>query len=196
MRDVARAGIELAVSVNVSARELIQSTLPEMFQSMLQKHGVPAEWIWVEITESAILDDPDHAIETLERLRALGIRISIDDFGTGYSSLSYLKRMPVDELKIDKSFVIGMANHKDDETIVRSTIDLGHNMGLKVVAEGVETEEMLEQLKEMRCDLVQGYHLSRPLPPAKLELWLLGWESNQRQGVNFNANLPESIQPV
>ena len=174
-------GIELAVSVNVSARELIQSTLPEMFQSMLQKYDVPAEWIWVEITESAILDDPDHAIETLERLRALGIRISIDDFGTGYSSLSYLKRMPVDELKIDKSFVMGMTNHKDDETIVRSTIDLGHNMGLKVVAEGVETEEMLEQLKEMRCDLVQGYHLSRPLPPAKLELWLHGWESSQRE---------------
>jgi len=189
-------GIELAVSVNVSARELIQSTLPEMFQSMLQKYGVPAEWIWVEITESAILDDPDHAIETLERLRALGIRISIDDFGTGYSSLSYLKRMPVDELKIDKSFVMGMTNHKDDETIVRSTIDLGHNMGLKVVAEGVETEEMLEQLKEMRCDLVQGYHLSRPLPPAKLELWLHGWESNQREAANFKLDLPESIEPV
>jgi len=189
-------GIELAVSVNVSARELIQSTLPEMFQSMLQKYDVPAEWIWVEITESAILDDPDHAIETLERLRALGIRISIDDFGTGYSSLSYLKRMPVDELKIDKSFVMGMTNHKDDETIVRSTIDLGHNMGLKVVAEGVETEEMLEQLKEMRCDLVQGYHLSRPLPPAKLELWLHGWESNQREAANFKLDLPESIEPV
>jgi len=189
-------GIELAVSVNVSARELIQSTLPEMFQSMLQKYDVPAEWIWVEITESAILDDPDHAIETLERLRALGIRISIDDFGTGYSSLSYLKRMPVDELKIDKSFVMGMTNHKDDETIVRSTIDLGHNMGLKVVAEGVETEEMLEQLKEMRCDLVQGYHLSRPLPPAKLELWLHGWESNQREDANFKLDLPESIEPV
>jgi diguanylate cyclase (GGDEF)-like protein len=185
-------GIELAVSVNVSARELIQSTLPEMFQSMLEKYGVPAEWIWVEITESAILDDPDHAIETLERLRALGIRISIDDFGTGYSSLSYLKRMPVDELKIDKSFVMGMANHKDDETIVRSTIDLGHNMGLKVVAEGVETEEMLEQLKEMRCDLVQGYHLSRPLPPAKLALWLHGWESNQREAANSKTDLPES----
>ena len=189
-------GIELAVSVNVSARELIQSSLPEMFQSLLQKHGVSPEWIWVEITESAILDDPDHAIETLDRLHALGIRISIDDFGTGYSSLSYLKRMPVDELKIDKSFVMGMANHKDDETIVRSTIDLGHNMGLKVVAEGVETEEMLEQLKEMRCDLVQGYHLSRPLPPAKLELWLQGWESNQREAANSEADLREPIQPV
>ncbi|SAL44883.1 response regulator receiver modulated diguanylate cyclase/phosphodiesterase [Caballeronia arvi] len=168
-------GIELAVSVNVSARELIQSTLPETFQSLLDKHGVAPEWIWIEITESAIMDDPNHAIDTLDRLHALGIRLSIDDFGTGYSSLSYLKRMPVDELKIDKSFVMGMAQHKDDETIVRSTIDLGHNMGLKVVAEGVENEAMLERLKALRCDLAQGFHLSRPLPPAKLEAWLDEW---------------------
>ncbi len=122
-------GVELAVSVNVSARELIQLSLPETFQVLLDKHNVAPEWIWIEITESAIMDDPNHAIETLDRLHALGIRLSIDDFGTGYSSLSYLKRMPVDELKIDKSFVMGMAHHKDDETIVRSTIDLGHNMG-------------------------------------------------------------------
>ena len=170
-------GIELAVSVNVSARELIQSTLPETFQTLLDKHGVAPERIWIEITESAIMDDPNHAIETLDRLHALGIRLSIDDFGTGYSSLSYLKRMPVDEIKIDKSFVMGMAQHKDDETIVRSTIDLGHNMGLKVVAEGVETEEMMLQLKALRCDLAQGFHLSRPLPPAKLADWLDGWRT-------------------
>jgi diguanylate cyclase (GGDEF)-like protein len=168
-------GIELAVSVNVSARELIQSSLPETFQSLLEKHAVAPEWIWIEITESAIMDDPNHAIETLDRLHALGIRLSIDDFGTGYSSLSYLKRMPVDELKIDKSFVMGMAHHKDDETIVRSTIDLGHNMGLKVVAEGVEDEALMQRLKALHCDLAQGFHLSRPLPPAKLELWLAGW---------------------
>jgi diguanylate cyclase (GGDEF)-like protein len=174
-------GIELAVSVNVSARELIQSSLPEIFQGLLAKHGVAPEWIWIEITESAIMDDPNHAIETLDRLHALGIRLSIDDFGTGYSSLSYLKRMPVDELKIDKSFVMGMSQHKDDETIVRSTIDLGHNMGLKVVAEGVENEEMLERLRTLRCDLAQGFHLSRPLPPAKLEAWLDGWRVNNER---------------
>ncbi|SAK90161.1 response regulator receiver modulated diguanylate cyclase/phosphodiesterase [Caballeronia calidae] len=172
-------GIELAVSVNVSARELIQSSLPETFQGLLDKHGVAPEWIWIEITESAIMDDPNHAIETLDRLHALGIRLSIDDFGTGYSSLSYLKRMPVDELKIDKSFVMGMSQHKDDETIVRSTIDLGHNMGLKVVAEGVENEEMLERLRTLRCDLAQGFHLSRPLPPAKLEAWLDVWQTQR-----------------
>ncbi len=169
------AGIELAVSLNVSARELIQSTLPATFSALLSKHGVPPELVWIEITESAIMDDPTHAIETLDRLHALGIRLSVDDFGTGYSSLSYLKRMPVDELKIDKSFVIGMTHHKDDETIVRSTIDLAHNMGLKVVAEGVETEAVLERLRDLGCDLVQGFHLSRPLPPARLEEWLIEW---------------------
>jgi diguanylate cyclase (GGDEF)-like protein len=180
-------GIELAVSVNVSARELIQSALPETFQGLLDKHGVAPEWIWIEITESAIMDDPNHAIETLDRLHALGIRLSIDDFGTGYSSLSYLKRMPVDELKIDKSFVMGMSQHKDDETIVRSTIDLGHNMGLKVVAEGVENEEMLERLRALRCDLVQGYHLSRPLPPAKLEAWLDAWQTTSQHTLTTGA---------
>jgi diguanylate cyclase (GGDEF)-like protein len=171
-------GIELAVSVNVSARELIQSSLPDTFSALLRKYRVAPEWIWIEITESAIMDDPNHAIETLDRLHALGIRLSIDDFGTGYSSLSYLKRMPVDELKIDKSFVMGMFDHKDDETIVRSTIDLGHNMGLKVVAEGVESEAMLLRLKDLRCDLAQGFHLSRPLPPAKLEAWLQEWQES------------------
>jgi diguanylate cyclase (GGDEF)-like protein len=178
-----KQGIEIEVSVNVSARELIQSSLPEIFQALLHKHDVPAEWVWIEITESAIMDDPNHAIETLDRLHALGIRLSIDDFGTGYSSLSYLKRMPVDELKIDKSFVMGMATHKDDEIIVRSTIDLGHNMGLKVVAEGVEDESMMLRLKELRCDLAQGFHLSRPLPPAKLELWLSEWTRQHHDAV-------------
>jgi diguanylate cyclase (GGDEF)-like protein len=191
-----RQGIELAVSINVSPRELIQSTLPDTFSALLEKHGVAPEWIWIEITESAIMDDPNHAIETLDRLHALGIRLSIDDFGTGYSSLSYLKRMPVDELKIDKSFVMGMVDHKDDETIVRSTIDLGHNMGLKVVAEGVETIEMMTQLKALRCDLVQGFHLSRPLPPAKLEAWLLEWEANLQADPAPESDLDEFVQPA
>jgi len=172
------AGIELAVSVNVSARELIQSSLPDTFSALLKKYNVPAEMLWIEITESAIMDDPNHAIDTLDRLHALGIRLSIDDFGTGYSSLSYLKRMPVDELKIDKSFVMGMAENKDDETIVRSTIDLAHNMGLKVVAEGVESEAIVQRLAELRCDLAQGFHLSRPLSPDRLEAWLRRWCDN------------------
>jgi diguanylate cyclase (GGDEF)-like protein len=172
------AGIELAVSINVSARELIQSSLPDTFSALLKKYNVPADMLWIEITESAIMDDPNHAIDTLDRLHALGIRLSIDDFGTGYSSLSYLKRMPVDELKIDKSFVMGMAENRDDETIVRSTIDLAHNMGLKVVAEGVESEAVVQRLAQLRCDLAQGFHLSRPLSPDRLEAWLRRWCDN------------------
>ncbi|MGA7815980.1 putative bifunctional diguanylate cyclase/phosphodiesterase [Caballeronia sp.] len=175
-------GLELDVSINVSARDLINSGLPETVDRILKKYDVSPRWIWIEITESAILDDPNHAIETLDRLHALGVRLSVDDFGTGYSSLSYLKRMPVDELKIDKSFVIGMADDEDDEIIVRSTIDLGHNMGLKVVAEGVESEAMLERLKVLRCDLAQGFHVSRPLPPEDLERWLAGWEEANGEG--------------
>lgn len=173
-------GIELDVSINVSARDLINSGLPETIEALLKKHNVSPRWIWIEITESAILDDPNHAIETLDRLHALGVRLSIDDFGTGYSSLTYLKRMPVDELKIDKSFVMGMAEDKDDETIVRSTIDLGHNMGLKVVAEGVESEAMLDRLKVLHCDLAQGFHVSRPLPPDALATWLRKWQDSHR----------------
>jgi diguanylate cyclase (GGDEF)-like protein len=184
-----KAGIELAVSVNVSARELIQSSLPDTFAALLKKHDVPAEMLWIEITESAIMDDPNHAIETLDRLHALGIRLAIDDFGTGYSSLTYLKRMPVDELKIDKSFVMGMTESRDDETIVRSTIDLAHNMGLKVVAEGVETEATMQRLADLRCDLAQGFHLSRPLPPDRLEAWLSEWSQahDERQCVSEHA---------
>ena len=170
-------GVELAISVNVSARDLIHTSLPTKVSTLLAKYHVPPRLLWLEITESAIIDDPAHAIATLDKLYALGIKLSIDDFGTGYSSLAYLKRMPVHELKIDRTFVMGMAEHMSDETIVRSTIDLGHNMGLKVVAEGVENVEVLNQLRELNCDLAQGYHLSRPLPPERLEVWLQEWDA-------------------
>jgi len=142
---------------------------------LLEKHRVRPEWIWVEITESAVMDDPVHAMDTLDELYAMGLRLSIDDFGTGYSSLAYLKKMPVHEIKIDKSFVLGMTDDRDDETIVRSTIALAHSLGLKVVAEGVETESALERLRMLDCDLAQGYYLSRPLAPERLQAWLAEW---------------------
>ncbi len=173
------AGIELDVSINVSARDLINADLPATFAALLDRHRVRPEWIWVEITESAVMDDPLHAMETLDQLYAMGLRLSIDDFGTGYSSLAYLKKMPVHEIKIDKSFVMGMTDDRDDETIVRSTIALGHSLGLKVVAEGVETRLALEQLKLLRCDLAQGYFVSRPLAAAQLPDWLRGWQARQ-----------------
>ncbi|WP_144152213.1 EAL domain-containing protein [Paraburkholderia sp. BCC1885] len=165
-------GIELSVSVNLSARDLFDTDLPDLFETTLRRHRVESRWLWVEITESALMEDPAKAIATLERLRRLGIRLSIDDFGTGYSSLSYLKRMPVNEIKIDRSFVTGMVKDMDDEVIVRSTIALAHNMGLSVVAEGVEDAATLEALGTLHCDIAQGYYLSRPLTAEALEVWI------------------------
>jgi diguanylate cyclase (GGDEF)-like protein len=158
-----RDGLPMHVAINISARDLMDVQFPERFAQLLQVHGCAAQWIALEITERASLDDPGHAIENLGRLHALGCRLAIDDYGTGYSSLAYLRRLPVDELKIDKSFVMNMARDPSDAMIVRSTIDLAHNMGLTVVAEGVDDEAVLERLRALGCDMVQGFHLSRPL---------------------------------
>jgi diguanylate cyclase (GGDEF)-like protein len=169
-----RDGVPINVSINISPRDLMDIRLPERFADLLQAHGCAAHWIALEITESAIMDDPARAIENLGRLHALGCRLAIDDFGTGYSSLAYLRRLPVDELKIDKSFVMNMARDASDAMIVRSTIDLAHNMGLTVVAEGVDDEAVLERLRVLSCDMVQGYLLSRPLAAAEVPARLLG----------------------
>jgi EAL domain-containing protein (putative c-di-GMP-specific phosphodiesterase class I) len=126
----------------------------------------------IEITESALMLDPDRALEILTHLHDLGVGIAIDDFGTGYSSLAYLKRLPVDEIKIDRSFITTLASDDDDAAIVRSIIQLAHNLGLTTVAEGVEDAESWAMLTEMGCDAVQGYYLSRPLSPEKCGLWL------------------------
>jgi len=169
-----RDGIPINVSINISPRDLMDIRLPDRFADLLQAHGCAAHWIALEITESAIMDDPARAIENLGRLHALGCQLAIDDFGTGYSSLAYLRRLPVNELKIDKSFVMNMARDASDAMIVRSTIDLAHNMGLKVVAEGVDDEAVLERLRLLGCDMVQGYLLSRPLGAAEMRARLLG----------------------
>ncbi|WP_233831675.1 bifunctional diguanylate cyclase/phosphodiesterase [Paraburkholderia sp. ZP32-5] len=168
-------GLDVNVSINFSARDLTDRTAPDWIAALLKEHGVEPRQLWIEITESALMDDQAHALTTLERLRALGIRMSIDDFGTGYSSLSYLKRMPVTELKIDRSFVIGMASDADDEFIVRSTIALGHNMGLLVAAEGVEDEATLEKLRALGCDTAQGYYIGRPVAADEITAWLARW---------------------
>ena len=167
-----RAGLPMNVSINISARDLMDAELPVRFASMLEQHDCRPQWIALEITESAILDDAGHAVENLQLLHSLGCRLAIDDFGTGYSSLAYLRRLPLNELKIDKSFVQRMARDASDAVIVRSTIELAHNMGLHVVAEGVEDEATLERLRAMGCDLVQGYFLSRPLTAPDVAQWL------------------------
>jgi EAL domain-containing protein (putative c-di-GMP-specific phosphodiesterase class I) len=164
----------LRVSVNLSTRDLLDPELSNRLGTILARHSVDARAFCLEITESAIMDDPQRAEAMLNRLSEQGFKLSIDDFGTGYSSLAYLKRLPVDELKIDKSFVMGMATGEDDAMIVRSTIDLAHNLGLTVVAEGVETAAIFEQLRQLSCDEAQGYHIARPLPVEEFLLWQAG----------------------
>jgi diguanylate cyclase (GGDEF)-like protein len=165
--------IDLKISINVSTHDLLDLDLPTKFAEILQRHQVAPSSIYLEITESAIMSDPVRAQHTLYRLSAMGIELSIDDFGVGYSSLTYLKRLPVKELKIDKSFVLHMNRNGDDRAIVRSIIDLGHNMGLRVVAEGVETPETLRLLTEARCDQVQGNYINQPIPAEDFVAWLV-----------------------
>jgi len=165
-------GLAMNVSVNLSARDLIDGELPVRFATLLERYDCAASWITLEITESAIFDDPGHAIETLQHLHSLGCKISIDDYGTGYSSLAALRRLPLHELKIDKTFVTGMARDANDAVMVRSTIDLAHNMGLKVVAEGVEDEATLVELRALGCDVVQGFFLSRPMAAEDVGQWM------------------------
>jgi diguanylate cyclase (GGDEF)-like protein len=159
------AGLDLSVAVNLSARSFLDTQLAVEIPRLLRRWNVDARLLELEITESMLMADPARAEATLERLSQIGLTLSVDDFGTGYSSLANLKRLPVDVIKIDKSFVMEMAVDASDAAIVHSTIDLAHNLGLRVVAEGVESEAAWRQLRELGCDFAQGYHLSRPLPP-------------------------------
>lgn len=164
--------LPMTISINISARDLLNPRLPSIFSELMTRYQAAPDWLTLEITESAIMTDPKSAMEVLNQLRAKGLRMSIDDFGTGYSSLAYLKKLPVNELKIDKSFITDMENNPDDAVIVRSTIDLGHNMDLAVIAEGVENQATWDALTQMGCDAIQGYFVSRPLAAETLENWL------------------------
>jgi EAL domain-containing protein (putative c-di-GMP-specific phosphodiesterase class I) len=174
-RELAVQGIDLTMSVNLSPRDLLDQDLPAKFNEILVRHDLTAASFCFEITERAIMDDPVRALHTLERLHAMGVALSIDDFGTGYTSLACLERLPVDELKIDKSFVLNMENDIGDTRIVRSAIDLGHNMGLRVVAEGIESEAVWRLLAALGCDQGQGYFMSRPIPGDRLADWIRNW---------------------
>jgi diguanylate cyclase (GGDEF)-like protein/PAS domain S-box-containing protein len=165
-------GLDLAVSINVGTRNLIDVAFPDDVEAALAKWEVDPGRLEIEITESTMLDDPFRTKVVLDKLHSMGIRLSIDDFGTGYSSLAYLRQLPVSEIKIDRSFVLNMMASGDDAVIVRSTIDLGRNLGLQVVAEGVETEDGWQQLADLGCDVAQGYFLSRPVPAEELGDWL------------------------
>jgi diguanylate cyclase (GGDEF)-like protein/PAS domain S-box-containing protein len=165
-------GLDLAISVNLSMRNLLDRELPRRLEEMLERFQMPASALELEVTESSMLANPKRAKVVLSELSELGVRLSIDDFGTGFSSLSYLRELPVDEIKIDRSFVMRMTEQSTDVAIVRSTIDLGRNLGLDVVAEGVETREIWDKLLELGCRTAQGYYLSRPVAPEALTEWL------------------------
>lgn len=166
------SGFNLKISVNLSARNLLDPTMPDMLEKILAARQVTSDGLMLEVTESAVMLHPERALKILTQLQAMGASLSVDDFGTGYSSLAYLKKLPVCELKIDQSFVFGMVKNENDAIIVRSTIDLAHNLGLKVVAEGVEDQETLLLLASFGCDIGQGYFFARPMPAENFTRWL------------------------
>jgi diguanylate cyclase (GGDEF)-like protein/PAS domain S-box-containing protein len=183
------SGKNLRVSVNISTWNLNDPSLPDTVASLLAEHDVPPSCLKLEITETAVMADPHRAISVLKRIAAIGVGLSIDDFGTGNTSLAYLRRMPVDEIKIDGSFVQRMAADEGDAALVRSVIELGHNLHLTVVAEGVEDLDTLEILRAHHCDQSQGYFLGQPMSREGFEEWLEDW-SNGR-----NTKLPWSKRP-
>ncbi|MET0378020.1 MAG: EAL domain-containing protein [Spongiibacteraceae bacterium] len=170
-------GVHLAVAVNLSARNLIDARVVEHIERSMRTYGLPPGALELEITETTLMHDPARAVSLLERIAALGVCLSVDDFGTGYSSLAYLRRLPIHALKIDRTFISDMLEKPQDAVIVQSIITLAHNLGLEVVAEGVETAAVLAALVGMGCDQAQGYHLSRPLPAAQLPGWLQAFDA-------------------
>jgi EAL domain-containing protein (putative c-di-GMP-specific phosphodiesterase class I) len=167
-----QAGLDLTVAVNLSASNLLDAQLPGQIELLLTTLDLPASLLELEITETVLMADPARAHQVLHALRALGIRIAVDDYGTGYSSLSYLQDLPVDDLKLDRSFVMRSADDPRSAAIVTSTVGLAHALHMRIIAEGVENAEVLDQLTATGCDLAQGYHLARPQPAEQLTLWL------------------------
>ena len=167
-----RSGRSILVAVNLSPTCLQDEDIVREVAELLRTHNMPPANLVLEITESAVMHDPEYALGILKQLSKLGVKLSIDDFGTGYSSLAYLKRLPVNELKIDRTFVKDMVHDEDDQVIVRTTVDLSHNLGLSVVAEGAEDQETVDALYKLGCDEVQGYFFARPMPIDELKNWL------------------------
>jgi diguanylate cyclase (GGDEF)-like protein len=177
-------GVHLSMAVNLSVRSLMDGGLPDEVANALANASMDATSLILEITESTIMADPNRAIAILRRLSDQGISLAIDDFGTGYSSLAYLKRLPVNEVKVDRSFVMNMATDQDDLVIVRSTVDLARNLGLRVVAEGVEDSASWDRLRVLGCDAVQGYHLARPMPAKDFHGWLDTYQQGRDRAVS------------
>lgn len=167
-----RQGFPLKVSVNLSAKDLLDPELPDLIAGVAVATGIKPEWIILEITEGSVMSEPENALAIIQRLNEMGYQFSIDDFGTGYSSMAYLKKLPLAALKIDKGFVMDILNSENDAAIVKATINLGHNLGLMVTAEGVENKEIMTRLMEYGCDVAQGYFLSKPVTLQNFNQWV------------------------
>jgi diguanylate cyclase (GGDEF)-like protein/PAS domain S-box-containing protein len=182
-----RCGHPIPVSVNISMRDLVDPGFPQLVAKLLRDAEAEPSWVRLEITESIIMSKPEQAINTLSQLRKLGVRLAVDDFGTGYSSLAYLDRLPIDEIKIDKSFVSAMAGAASRTNIVRASIDLGHSLRLESVAEGVEDGPTWEVLSALGCDMAQGYFISPPLLGEEVLPWLATWKDPRSRSVHRAA---------
>jgi EAL domain-containing protein (putative c-di-GMP-specific phosphodiesterase class I) len=170
-------GLELSVAVNLSMRTLHDPELPQLVHDLIERAGVPPALVAFEITETDVMADAEGAMRGLQALRELGVKIAIDDFGTGYSSLAYLHRLAVHAVKIDRSFVSRITTDENSASIVRATADLGHALGLEVVAEGVEDELAWARVRSLSCDFAQGYHIGRPMPGADMPVWVKVWRA-------------------
>jgi diguanylate cyclase len=168
-----KSGLDVTVSINLSPKNLLDPNLPDIIADLPEFYEVPPEKIIFEITETAIMSDPNLALAVVSRISGMGFKLSIDDFGTGYSSFAYLAKLPVSEIKIDKSFVMNMLKNETNYIIVYTAIEMAHNLGLKVVAEGVESEEILKELHLMGCDLAQGHFINKPVPSSEFDSWMI-----------------------
>ena len=162
----------LKIAVNVSAVQFCEGGLADRLGDLIGSHGLGGDAIEIELTESTVMTDPQRAIDVLEQIKALGVSVAVDDFGTGYSSLSYLKRLPIDVIKIDRSFITDAGGDLESAQFVRTIVTLGHALGLSLVAEGIETEAQLDLLRDCGCEMGQGYLFGRPMPAEDFRLWL------------------------
>lgn len=185
--------INICAAVNLSAHDLLDASLPRKIQSLLAEYGLSSSALILEITESAVVDDTALATQIMQELRDIGVKLSIDDFGTGQASLAYLKHLPVDDLKIDKSFVLTLDSSREDAIIVESTIAMAHNMGLTVTAEGVENEASLQLLHDFGCDTIQGYFISKPIPSSEFSSWLEQWNERGNADGHSASDTPDAV---
>jgi EAL domain-containing protein (putative c-di-GMP-specific phosphodiesterase class I) len=181
---VADQGVDISIAINISAENILDKSYPDFVIALKKQHQLSDNAITLEVTEDAVVADPEKATEILSYLSEQGFKLSIDDYGTGYSSLAQLKQLPVQELKIDRSFVQHLSTDESDKIIVHSTLELAHNLGLSVVAEGIEDEPTLLWLKSLGCELAQGFFISKPLPVDILNLWM--------ENTSYNINRIEA----